>query len=211
MVAMADGTKLATDVYLPNGKGPFPAILLRTPYNKHGNRRTAALVARFGYALVVQDMRGRFASQGRPVIIFGNEGIGGTNRDGHDTLRWIAEQSWSDGQVITYGASALGIAQNMAAPGAPQALKGQVVSVAFSDYYHQAAYQGAYGGRNCSKVGSSKPKWKSAIFPRFSSTPRTTISGRVSMPKPTPTRSMRRACSPAAGTTFFCRERSIPF
>jgi predicted acyl esterase len=42
----------------------------------------------------------------------------------------------------TYGGSALGIAQNMAAPNAPAALKGQIVSVAFSDYYHQAAYQG---------------------------------------------------------------------
>jgi predicted acyl esterase len=142
MVAMDDGVKLATDVYVPEGDGPFPTILIRTPYNKNGNKGTAAIVAKYGYALVAQDMRGRFASEGHHAIIFGNDGLGGKHQDGHDTLDWIARQKWSNGQVITYGQSALGIAQNMAAPGAPEALKGQVVGVAFSDYYHQAAYQG---------------------------------------------------------------------
>jgi predicted acyl esterase len=143
MVAMSDGVRLATDVYLPeDGEPPFPVMLLRTPYNKNGNQATADTVARYGYALVVQDMRGRFASEGHHAIIFGNDGIGGEHQDGHDTIEWIAGQEWSNGKIITYGQSALGIAQNMAAPGAPAALKGQVVSVAFSDYYHQAAYQG---------------------------------------------------------------------
>jgi predicted acyl esterase len=143
MVAMADGVKLATDIYLPKFQGPkFPTILIRTPYNKAGNAATAKLVNLLGYALVVQDMRGRFASEGHHAIIFGNDGLGGKHQDGHDTLKWIAEQEWSDGQVVTYGQSALGIAQNMAAPNAPAALKGQVVGVAFSDYYHQGAYQG---------------------------------------------------------------------
>lgn len=143
MVAMSDGVRLATDVYLPEqGKPPFSAMLLRTPYNKNGNEAIAATVTRFGYAMVVQDMRGRFASEGHHAIIFGNDGIGGQHEDGHDTLEWIARQEWSNGKVVTYGQSALGIAQNMAAPGAPAALKGQVVGVAFSDYYHQAAYQG---------------------------------------------------------------------
>lgn len=143
MVPMSDGVRLATDVYLPQQvQPPFPTMLLRTPYSKNGNRATADRVTRFGYALVVQDMRGRFASEGHHAIIFGNDGIGGEHKDGHDTLNWIAAQKWSNGKVVTYGGSALGIAQNMAAPGAPAALKGQVVSVAFSDYYHQAAYQG---------------------------------------------------------------------
>jgi putative CocE/NonD family hydrolase len=94
-------------------------------------------------------LRGRRAGPARPLrlrgaaaIIFGNDGLGGKHHDGHDTLRWIAKQDWSDGKVVTLGGSALGIVQNMAAPGAPEALKGQVVGVAFSDYYHQAAYQG---------------------------------------------------------------------
>ncbi len=143
MVAMSDGVRLATDVYLPKtGEAPFPTILIRTPYNKSGSKGIADLVGRMGYALVVQDLRGRFASEGHHAIIFANEGIGGTHQDGHETIAWVAGQKWSDGKIITYGQSALGIAQNMAAPGAPAALKGQVVGVAFSDYYHQAAYQG---------------------------------------------------------------------
>lgn len=142
-VPMGDGIKLATDVYLPtSGKPPFPTILIRTPYNKNGNAGIAANLGRLGYALVVQDMRGRFASAGHHAIIFGNDGIGGKHEDGHDTIEWVAKQEWSNGQVLTYGQSALGIVQNMSAPNAPAALKGQVVGVAFSDYYHQAAYQG---------------------------------------------------------------------
>lgn len=142
-VAMADGVRLATDVYLPTaGKPPYPTILLRTPYNKSSARDLANGLCAHHYAVVVQDMRGRFASEGKAAIIFGNDGLGGKHHDGHDTLRWIANQNWSDGKVVTMGGSALGIVQNMAAPGAPEALKGQVVNVAFSDYYHQAAYQG---------------------------------------------------------------------
>jgi uncharacterized protein len=143
MVPMADGVKLATDVYLPTtGKPPYPAILIRTPYGKASGGGIAAATCALGYAVVVQDMRGRGASEGNPAIIFGNDGLGGRHRDGHDTIRWVAKQEWSDGKVATAGGSASGIVQNMAAPGAPEALKGQVVSVAFSDYYHQGAYQG---------------------------------------------------------------------
>lgn len=143
MVSMGDGVRLATDVYLPDKGGPpYPAILIRTPYGKDAVR---ALVGKFrppGYALVAQDMRGRFASEGHHAIIFANDGLGGRHRDGHDTLRWIAGQPWSNGKVAAWGASAVGVVQNMTAPDAPEALKGQVVIVSFSDYYHQAAYQG---------------------------------------------------------------------
>lgn len=142
-VAMSDGIELATDVYLPEGgKPPYPTILIRTPYNKAGNRGSSAPVTKLGYALVVQDMRGRFESKGHHAFIFGNDGLGGKHQDGHDTLKWIAAQEWSNGKIGTYGGSALGIVQNMQAPGAPESLKGQMVSVAFSDYYSQAAYQG---------------------------------------------------------------------
>ena len=167
-VAMSDGVKLATDVYLPEkGKPPYPTILLRTPYNKKGNAGTAATVARYGYALVVQDMRGRFASEGDDAIIFGNDGLGGVHQDGHETIDWVAKQEWSDGNVITYGASALGIAQNMAAPGAPAALKGQVVSVAFSDYYHQAAYQGGVWREELLEGWLKQTKMEEVNLPTF--------------------------------------------
>ncbi|MCC2669491.1 MAG: putative acylase and diesterase [Armatimonadetes bacterium] len=140
---MADGVKLATDVFLPTkGKPPYPTVLIRSPYNKDGMKPIATNLTAQGYAVVVQDLRGRFASEGHHAIIFGNDGLGGKHQDGHDTLRWIAKQEWSNGKVATWGGSALGIVQNMSAPGAPEALKGQVVLVAFSDYYRQAAYQG---------------------------------------------------------------------
>jgi uncharacterized protein len=142
-IPMSDGVKLATDVYLPpNGTPPYPTILIRTPYGKGVGKNLAANLCAHGYALVAQDMRGRFDSGGHHAIIFGNDGLGGKHQDGHDTMRWITKQRWSDGKVGTWGGSALGIVQNMAAPAAPAALKGQVVIMAFSDYYHQAAYQG---------------------------------------------------------------------
>jgi predicted acyl esterase len=168
MVAMSDGTKLATDVYLPKtGTPPFPTLLLRTPYNKNGNQGTADTVGKLGYALVVQDMRGRFASEGHHAIIFSNEGIGGEHHDGHDTIDWIARQAWSGGKVITYGQSALGITQNMAAPGAPAALKGQVVGVAFSNYYHQAAYQGGVWRKEMIEGWLKQTKMEDVNLPTF--------------------------------------------
>jgi hypothetical protein len=143
MVAMEDGVRLATDMYLPaKGEPPYGAILIRTPYGKNAIRGVAPGFTAQGYAVVAQDMRGRFASEGHHSIIFGNDGLGGRHRDGHDTIRWIARQTWSSGKVATWGGSALGIVQNMTAPDAPEALKGQIVLVAFSDYYLQGAYQG---------------------------------------------------------------------
>ena len=167
-VAMSDGITLATDVYLPEkGASPLPVLLLRTPYNKNGNLALASVAAHFGYALVVQDMRGRFASKGHHSIIFGNDGIGGEHHDGHETIDWIAKQPWSNGKVITYGQSALGISQNMAAPGAPPALKGQVVGVAFSDYYHQAAYQGGVWRKELLEGWLKQTKMEDVNLPTF--------------------------------------------
>jgi predicted acyl esterase len=142
MVPMRDGVKLATDVYLPgDGKGKYPVIIARTPYNKNQGAALAANCARRGYAFVIQDLRGRFKSEGHHAIIFANEGLG-DRQDGRETLEWIAKQPWCDGKIGSWGGSALGITQNMAAPVAPDELKGQFVAVAFSDYYSQAAYQG---------------------------------------------------------------------
>jgi predicted acyl esterase len=148
MVAMRDGTKLATDVYLPpDGQPPYPVILMRTPYGRGGGAGEAQKYCRRGYALVSQDIRGRGKSEGHHAIIFHNGGWG-KRRDGHDTLLWIASQPWCNGKVATIGGSAVGITQNMLAPGAPDVLKGQVVIVAFSDMYSQAAYQGGVWRKN---------------------------------------------------------------
>lgn len=142
MVAMRDGTRLATDVYLPpEGKPPYPVVLMRTPYGRGSCRGEAQQFCRYGYVMVAQDIRGRGQSEGHHAIIFHNGGWG-KRRDGHDTLLWIALQTWCNGKVGTWGGSAVGITQNMLAPGAPEVLKGQVVMGGFSNMYSQGAYQG---------------------------------------------------------------------
>ena len=142
MVPMHDGVHLATDIYRSESqKGPLPVIFMRTPYNKDGNKSFSAATAPHGYVLVVQDMRGRFASEGNDSVVFHNDGWG-SRRDGQESVEWIARQPWCNGSIATYGGSALGITQTMLAPGAPAALKAQYVQVAFDDMYSQGTYQG---------------------------------------------------------------------
>src|SRR5437870_1317712 len=98
---MRDGVSLATDVYLPNDDGPHPAVLVRTPYERVQERcvEWGRFFALHGYALVVQDVRGRGDSEGEwaPWI---NE-----FDDGHDAIEWVAGQPWCDGRVGTLGGS----------------------------------------------------------------------------------------------------------
>ena len=141
MVEMRDGVKLATDVFLPQGDGPWPVMLLRTPYNKDGLAEHAAEATVMGYAWVAQDMRGRFASEGENLPFIADGG-GDVLKDGYDTCEWITQQSWCDGNIGTLGASALGITQNLMAPTQPPGLRCQYISVATTSLYDQAAYQG---------------------------------------------------------------------
>jgi predicted acyl esterase len=109
MVPMRDGKRLATDVYLPPGAGPWPVILLRTPYNKSGLAGVGADGMRRNYVIVGQDTRGRFRSEGENQPFVG-EGWA-KHSDGYDTLEWIAKQPWCNGKIGTNGGSALGISQ----------------------------------------------------------------------------------------------------
>src|SRR2546427_46441 len=69
-VAMSDGVKLATDVYLPaDGQGSYPVIVARTPYNKASGAGLCKTICQRGYAFVYQDLRGRFKSEGKAAII----------------------------------------------------------------------------------------------------------------------------------------------
>jgi uncharacterized protein len=117
MVPMRDGVRLATDIYWPahNGAirpGPFPTILLRTSYDKTAPRYVDGIATYFtprGYATVLQDLRGRYASEGTGQYYHCsnvNEG-----RDGYDTVEWIAAQPWSNGRVAPVGASHPAIVQ----------------------------------------------------------------------------------------------------
>src|SRR5262249_54037387 len=117
-VTMRDGTTLYADVYLPAGPGPFPALLERTPYSKDNSPEVMVGAAAFftaqGYAVVIQDVRGRFRSEGK-FVPFQDDGWG-ANRDGLDTVEWIAGQPWCNGLVGTIGGSYSGATQYRLAP-----------------------------------------------------------------------------------------------
>ncbi len=109
-VPMRDGIRLAADVYLPHSGGQFGTVLIRTPYNrKSGALGTYRFFTSRGYAVVMEDVRGRYASQG----VFGPTEQEGP--DSSDTITWIAEQPWSDGRVGMAGSSYLGMVQWWAA------------------------------------------------------------------------------------------------
>ena len=135
---MSDGATLATDVCLPTGKGPWPVILSRTPYDRRRSR--GGYVTAGGYAYVVQDMRGRFDSQGQNLPFVGCGW--GRHRDGAETVAWILAQPWCNGKIGTLGASAGGITQNLLAGTGTKGLTSQYIQVAAASLYHHATYVG---------------------------------------------------------------------
>ncbi len=105
-IPMHDGVHLSANVFRPAGAQRVPAILVRTPYNKGGDiTPNYGAFVRHGYAVVVEDVRGRFASEG----VF--QPLEQEPEDGSDTIDWIAGQSWCDGKVGMMGGSYLGIVQ----------------------------------------------------------------------------------------------------
>jgi len=115
MVAMRDGVRLATDIYLPSGKGPWPVVLVRTPYNKTKKTEPQCWPEAWlpnGYAYVEQDWRGRYASEGKftPTVMVGKVNA----LDSYDTVEWVAKQPWCNGKVGMTGGSATGNAAKSA-------------------------------------------------------------------------------------------------
>jgi len=102
-VPMRDGIRIATTIFLPLGDGPFPVVLVRTAYNRMGFN--GADFAQRGMALVVQDTRGRYGSEGEyyPFTAETNDGL--------DTLDWIAAQTWCNGHIGMFGDSYLAATQ----------------------------------------------------------------------------------------------------
>jgi predicted acyl esterase len=140
-VPMRDGVKLATDVYLPTDDGPWPTILVMTPYGKKSAGVFGAEANKRGYAYISQDFRGRFDSEGVDYPVFLHNGWG-EHQDGYDTVEWIAAQKWSNGKIGGWGISAPACALNMTAPSRPPHLTCSYSVVAFSSMYPQAAYRG---------------------------------------------------------------------
>ncbi|HEV2352181.1 MAG TPA: CocE/NonD family hydrolase [Terriglobia bacterium] len=140
MVPMRDGVRLATDIYLPSQdglrwEGKFPAIMERTPYNKDFSFGYMAHLVRHGYAVVIQDTRGRYASEGVWHMMTDDP------NDGHDTAEWLVKQPWSDGGFGTLGTSYPGGTQHALALTNPPGLKAMIPVDAVSD-------AGYFGFRN---------------------------------------------------------------
>ena len=103
---MRDNVRLDANVFHPAGSGRFPTVLIRTPYGKGADLPAGyQSFINHGYAVVMQDVRGRYGSGG-VFDVLNQEGP-----DGYDTLNWIAAQPWSDGKVGMIGGSYVGIAQ----------------------------------------------------------------------------------------------------
>lgn len=102
-----DGSVLRGDVYHPSDDGHYPVLLCRTPYDKQNERyiASARMLASRGYTVVVQDIRGRYESEGEWVWQFAKAEKTSDADDGYDAVEWAAALPWSDGQVGTWGHS----------------------------------------------------------------------------------------------------------
>ncbi|ANZ41690.1 X-Pro dipeptidyl-peptidase [Lentzea guizhouensis] len=140
-VPMRDGISLTTNVWRPDGPGPFPVLLIRTPYGKddagtYGNPKLPDVFAfvEAGYAVVAQDVRGTSRSPGtfEPGTHEGH--------DGDDTLTWLAEQPWCDGNVGMWGGSYMGFTQWLAAVHDSPALRAIAPVMSSADLYRAPWY-----------------------------------------------------------------------
>jgi putative CocE/NonD family hydrolase len=150
MVSMRDGVRLATDLHRParDGEplpGPFPAILLRTSYDKTSQRYFDEIPSYFtqrGYVCVLQDVRGRYRSEGTGQYFHTANPHEG--RDGYDTVEWIAAQPWCSGRIGTVGSSHPAITQTHLALYRPPHLAAIWPDVGpTNSYAHQARMGGA--------------------------------------------------------------------
>lgn len=133
---MRDGVVLRADIYRPDAPGKFPVLLERTPYNKDGGLEFGLKAAARGYVVVIQDVRGRYTSDGE-WYPFQHE-----SEDGYDTVEWAAALPSSNGKVGMFGGSYVGATQMLAAIAAPPHLAGIFPEVTASNYHDGWTYQG---------------------------------------------------------------------
>ncbi len=135
MLPMHDGVRLHTEVFLPDGDGPWPTLLVRNPYNMADWFGTICrFFNRYGYACVHQDVRGRQQSEGEwdPLV---NE-----RADGLETLDWLLSQPFQDGNIALFGMSYLGAVQWTVADALPPEVK-TLIPMVISTHMRQAIYQ----------------------------------------------------------------------
>lgn len=140
-IVLRDGTVTHADIYRPLQDPPCPVVVLRTPYDKDSTRGIAPYphhlkLAEAGYAVVVQDVRGRYSSGGA-FYPFVNE-----TDDGYDTVVWTTQQPWSNGAVAVLGGSYVGATTMLAAQSQPPGLKAIVPVVTTDEYYETWSYHG---------------------------------------------------------------------
>jgi uncharacterized protein len=133
---MRDGVILKADIYRPKASGKYPVLLERTPYDKNYSRSFGMKAAARGYVVVVQDVRGRFTSEGQ-WYPFRYE-----SQDGYDSVEWVAALSESNGKVGMFGGSYVGATQMLAAIAGPPHLSGVAPGVTASNYHENWTYQG---------------------------------------------------------------------
>ena len=165
-VPMRDGVNLSTDIYRPVGPGPFPTLLVRTIYDNQepSNMEWTGRFVESGYAVVIQDCRGRFDSDGawEPYI---HEA-----EDGYDTQQWIGSQPWCDGNIGTFGASYLGFTQTQPATLRSPFVKALVPTASQQDNYgsiykdgalglHMSLFFGMIAGRTVHRSGFALADW----------------------------------------------------
>ena len=174
-VPMRDGVILRADVWLPKAQGRFPTLVYRTPYGKQFAAKewtTFDKAVAHGYAVAIQDVRGRYASDGE-FVPYQNEG-----KDGYDTIEWAAKQAWSDGNVGTFGLSYPGAVQWLAAVETPPHLKAMVPAMTFSTprnfFYSGGLFDGSWLEWTWMNIAPDSRKRKDLAGPKTYAEARTT-------------------------------------
>ena len=133
---MRDGVILRADIYRPKADGKFPVLLTRTPYDKQNSVTFGLRAAARGYVVIVQDVRGRYRSEGE-WYVFRHE-----SEDGYDTIEWAAALPYSNGKVGMFGGSYVGATQFLAAMARLPHLAGICPNITASNYHDGWTYQG---------------------------------------------------------------------
>ncbi|MFO0906562.1 MAG: CocE/NonD family hydrolase [Pirellulales bacterium] len=137
LTPMRDGIRLATDVYRDANRKSGPVLLMRTPYNKDRAKGAAQYFANAGYIAVVQDCRGKFASEGT-FVPYNQEG-----QDGYDAVEWIGKQPWCNGRIGMWGSSYVGATQWQAAVERPPGLVAIAPTATWTSFYRNLYLGGA--------------------------------------------------------------------
>jgi putative CocE/NonD family hydrolase len=161
MVPMRDGVRLCTDIWRPHTDRPVPVLVSRTPYSKEMIALMSAPeeLAAAGFAVVLQDCRGRFGSEGDWSYVHCEVD------DGYDTVEWAAARSWANGRVGMFGASYMGYTQWLAAVARPPHLEVMAPECCAADYWAASFDSGGTFrlalrlGWTASLIAGMAPEW----------------------------------------------------